>query len=114
MPGILVFDMQAKAEESPDFPIITFESYPYPEETLTYAELVLKGNKLAKALRQSGIGPGDTFSVVMRNYPEIVIALYAGSALRATMVPIDPRSKCEKLKYQIRNSDSKAVIFSLN
>lgn len=112
VPGILFFDMQVKAEESPDFPIITFEAHPYPEETLTYSELVLKGNKLVQALKQSGIGPGDTFSVVMRNHPEIVVALYAASALRATMVPIDPRSKGDKLKYQIQNSDSKAVIFS--
>ena len=104
--------MQAKAEEKPDFPILTFENHPYPDEVLTYSDLVLKGNKLAQAMKEMGIGRGDTFSTVMRNRPEMVVAMYAGSALGTVMVPIDPRSKGEKLRFQMDNSDSKGVIFS--
>jgi acyl-CoA synthetase (AMP-forming)/AMP-acid ligase II len=112
LPGVFAFDMMAKAEEMPDFEVLTFDNHPYPDETLTYSELVRKGNKLAQTLKQMGFGRGDTLSVVMRNHPEIVIALYATSALSAILVPIDPRSKGEKLKYQIKDSDSKAVIFA--
>jgi len=112
LPGVFAFDMMAKAEEMPDFEVLTFDNHPYPDETLTYSELVRKGNKLVQALKQMGFGRGDTLSVVMRNHPEIVIALYATSALSAILVPIDPRSKGEKLKYQIKDSDSKAVIFA--
>ena len=112
MPGILAFDMMAKAEEDPDLKIITFETQPYPDEILTYADLVLKGNKLVQALKGSGIGAGDTFSFFMRNHPEMVIGMYAASALRAVMVPIDPRSKGEKLRFQLQNSDSKGVFFA--
>ena len=112
LPGILAFEMMAKAEDQPDFPVITFETQPYPDEILTYSDLVLKGNKLVQALKDNGIGAGDTFSVVMRNHPEMVMAMYAASALRAIIVPIDPRSKGEKLAYQIENSGSKGVIFA--
>jgi len=112
IPGILAFDMMAKAEDQPDFEVVTFETQPHPDEVLTYADLVLKGNKLVQALKDNDIGAGDTFSFVMRNHPEIVIGLYAASALRAIMVPIDPRSKGDKLKFQLDNSGSKGVIFA--
>ncbi|MBW2062692.1 MAG: AMP-binding protein [Deltaproteobacteria bacterium] len=112
LPGIMVFDMDAKAEEKPDFPVITFDNSPHPDEILTYSDLVLQGRKLARALEELGMSRGDTFSLLMRNHPELVIAMYAASALGAVMVPIDPRSKGEKLAYQIKNSNSKGVIFS--
>jgi crotonobetaine/carnitine-CoA ligase len=112
IPGVLAFEMQAKAEEKPDFQIVTFESHPYPDEVLTYSDLVLKGNKLVQALENLGIGRGDAFATVMRNHVEMVVAMYAASALGTVMVPIDPRSKGEKLSYQITNSNSKGVIFA--
>ena len=111
-PGIMAFDMDAKAEDAPDFKVLTFDNSPYPNEVLTYGDLVIKGRKLARAMADMGIGVGDAFSAVMRNHPEIVIAMYAASALRAILVPIDPRSKGEKLSYQIRHSNSKGILFS--
>jgi len=112
LPGVMAFDMDVRAEENPDFGVITFDNSPYPDEILTYSDLVIKGRKLARQMEQMGIGAGDTFCAVMRNHPEMVIAMYAGSALRATLVPIDPRSKGDKLSYQIRNSGSKGILFS--
>jgi len=112
VPGILAFDLDSKAEGKPDFPVLTFENFPQPDEALTYSNLVLQGRKIIRALQRHGIGRGDTFAVVMRNHPEVVMAMYAASALGAIMVPIDPRSKGGKLSYQIRNSNSKGVIFS--
>ncbi|MBW2093141.1 MAG: acyl--CoA ligase [Deltaproteobacteria bacterium] len=111
-PGVMAFDMDAKAEEKPDFAVVTFDNSPHPDEVLTYSDLVLKGRKLARALEKLGISRGDTFSLLMRNHPELVIAMYAASALGAVLVPIDPRSKGEKLAFQIKNSNSKGVIFS--
>jgi len=111
-PGIFAFEMDAKAEDSPDFPIITFENFPYPDESLTYADLVIKGRQLARTLEKYGIGRGDTFSLVMRNHPQFVVAMYAASVLGAIMVPIDPRSRGDKLSYQLINSNSKGVIFA--
>jgi len=112
VPGVMAFDMMAKAEEEPDFPVLTFENDRHPDEVLTYSDLVLKGNRLARAMERMGIGRGDSFSVVMRNHPEVVLSMYAASVLGAVLVPIDPRSKGEKLRYQIRDSGSKGVIFA--
>jgi crotonobetaine/carnitine-CoA ligase len=112
IPGVLAFDMMAKVEDHPDFPVLTFENHPYPDEILTYSDLVLKGNRLARAMEKMGFGYGDTFSIVMRNHPEVVLSMYAASALGAVLVPIDPRSRGEKLRYQIQDSGSKGVIFA--
>lgn len=112
LPGYFCFDMDARAEENPDFPVITFDNTPFPDEILTYSDLVLKGRKLAETMTKQGIGRGDTISLVMRNHPEIVIAMYSASALGVVVVPIDPRSKGEKLSYQIQDSGSKGVIFA--
>ena len=111
-PGIFAFDMDAKSEDNPDFPVITFDHSPHPDEVLTYGDLVIKGRNLARALEKNGIGRGDSFSLLMRNHPEMVVALYAASAIGAIVVPIDPRSKGDKLIFQIRNSDSKGIIFT--
>ena len=110
--GVLFTDMKNKAEENPDFAPLTFEAWPNPDEVLTYADLVLKGNRLIQAMRNLGIGQGDRFSVLMRNHPEFILAMYAASALGAIMVPIDPRSKGHKLQYQIRDSGSVGIIFA--
>ena len=48
VPGVLAFDMQAKAADKPDFEVVVFENQPYPDEPLTYADLVLKGTRLAR------------------------------------------------------------------
>jgi len=112
IPGVLSFDMDAKAEDMPDFPVVTFDNSPYPDEVLTYADLVIKGRKLGRALEENGIGRGDTFALLMRNHLEVILAFYAASALGAIVVPIDPRSRGSKLRFQIKNSGSKGVIFT--
>lgn len=112
-PGVFAFDMDARAEEKPDFPVLTFDNSPYgADEVLTYADLVVKGRKLARALEKLGIGRGDVFALFMQNHPEVVLSLYAGSALGAIVVPIDPRLRGERLTYQLKNSNSKGVIFT--
>ena len=72
-PGVLAFDMDAKAEEKPDFPVLTFDNSPHSDEVLTYSTLVLQGRKLVQALQKEGVGRGDIFSVLMRNHPELVV-----------------------------------------
>ena len=112
IPDILFCQMDAMAEENPDFPVVTFENSPHPDEVLTYGDLVIKGRKLTRALQKSSIGRGDAFALLMRNHLEVVLAMYAASALGAVVVPIDPRSMSQKLSFQIKNSGSKGVIFT--
>jgi crotonobetaine/carnitine-CoA ligase len=111
--GLLCDEMQLKCEQMPDFPVVTFENGEgLADEVVTYKDIFLNGCKIAKALQSAGIGKGDRFSLVMRNHPEFIYTLFATSLLGAVVVPIDPRSKGNKLSYQINDSNSKGIIFT--
>ncbi len=112
VPGHIAYELDCRAETTPDFNIVTFENGQFPEEVLTYEEIVLRGRKLARELQRNGIGTGDTFSLLMRNHPEFIYSMYAASILGAIMVPIDPRTKGERLKYVLSDSGSKGVMFT--
>lgn len=106
-------ELVKKCEKMPDFPVITFENGKYlAEEVVTYQDLFRGGCKVARALQKAGIGKGDRFSQVMRNHPEFLYTLFAASIIGAVAVPIDPRSKGNKLSYQIKDSNSKGIIFT--
>jgi len=112
VPGHIAYELDSRAETMPDFNIVTFENGDSPEESLTYQDIVRRGRILAHELRKHGIGMGDTFSLLMRNHPEFLYSMYAASILGAIMVPIDPRTKGERLKYVLSDSGSKGIIFT--
>ncbi|MBI5601885.1 MAG: AMP-binding protein [Deltaproteobacteria bacterium] len=112
IPDFFPRELEAKAEENPDFKIMTFENGDYPDEVLTYADIVIKGRKMAGLLKDRGIKKGDTFILLMRNHPEFVYCLYAATALGAIMVPVDPRIKAERLQFLIKDSKSRGIILS--
>ncbi len=111
--GLFSDEVVLKCEKMPDFPVITFENGEnQADEIVTYKDLFINGCKVAKALQSAGIGKGDRFSLVMRNHPEFLYTLLAASIIGAVVVPIDPRSKGSKLSYQIKDSNSKGIIFT--
>lgn len=112
VPGIFSYELDAKAEERPDFKVLTFENGSFADEVLTYEDIVLNGRKLAKKLQDSGFGKGDILALLMRNHPEFVYALYAANTLGTVLLPIDPRIKGERLEFVFKDSKTKGVIFS--
>ncbi len=111
--GLFADEVMTKYENMPDFPLITFENGENAsDEVLTYSDIFLKGCKVAKALKEAKIGRGDRFCLIMQNHPEFIYALLAASLTGAVAVPIDPRSKGSKLSYQIKDSNSKGIIFT--
>jgi len=110
--GLFAYEVEAQYEKKPDFKVFTFENGNWPDETVTYSDIFLKGCKLASAMKEAGIGNGDRFCVVMKNHPEFIYCVMAASLLGAVIVPIDPRSKGSKLSYQIKDSNSRGIIFS--
>ena len=111
--GLFSDEVALKCDKMPDFPVITFENGEnQADEIVTYNDLFINGCKVARALQRAGIGKGDRFSLVMRNHPEFLYTLLAASIIGAVVVPIDPRSKGSKLSYQIRDSNSKGIIFT--
>ncbi len=98
-------------EKFGDKTILTFvDEYADTIETRTYQELYQKGNALAAFLIEQGMEKGQRFAVLLRNHPEVVEALVAASISGCVLVPIDPRTKGDKLAFMLNNSDCKGVI----
>jgi acyl-coenzyme A synthetase/AMP-(fatty) acid ligase len=104
--------VEIRAEESPDKDVFIFERGERGEDVLSYRKLYENSNKIAGLLIKKGIAAGDNFAVLMRNHPEFVYSMLAGTTTGAIMVPIDPRNRGDRLKYMLNNSQSKAVVVS--
>ncbi|MBW2242349.1 MAG: AMP-binding protein [Deltaproteobacteria bacterium] len=112
---ILADLVQIRAEQKPDHDVLTFEHLSLdgdatPDEVRTFAELTTNGNRLAAALIERGMERGDRFALMMRNHPEFVEAMIAASITGCVFVPIDPRTKGEKLAYMLRNGGCHGVV----
>lgn len=104
--------MEIKADEKPDKEILVFEKGELGEDILTYGDLYVQSNKIARMLLDSGLTKGDVYAVFMRNHPEFVTAMLGGPVIGAVCVPVDPRSRGDRLKFMLRDSGTKVVIVS--
>jgi len=77
---------------------------------LTLGDLAVQSNKLAHELQAAGLRKGDRVGVVLRNHPEFVYALVACSKLGLVAVPVDPRSRGEKLRYFLSFAECASVL----
>ncbi len=109
---ILADIIAVRAERNPDLAVLTFECTERDDEARTFAELAERGNRLAAALISRGLERGDRFGLMMRNHPEFVEAMVAASISGTVFVPIDPRTKREKLAYTLRNSGCKGMVIA--
>jgi crotonobetaine/carnitine-CoA ligase len=112
---ILADLIDLRAEEKPDFDVLTFEHASLdggatPDEVRTYADLLANGQRIAAELIRRGLARGERFALMMRNHPEFVEAMIAASISGTVFVPIDPRTRGEKLAYILRNADCRGAV----
>ncbi len=114
--AIISHFLELKADSKPDKEILVFENSAdnLPDETYTYSQIYEGSNKIARAFLDAGLSKGDTYAVFMRNHAEFVLSMLAGPVIGAIMVPIDPRSRGERLKFLLTNSNAKTVVVSLD
>ena len=87
------------AVDKPDFTVLTVEGAGVREdETRTYAELWDKGRSLAAGLHRLGLKPGDMVGTLLANHAEFVDLMVASSLLGIAIVPIDPRTRGDRLR----------------
>jgi long-chain acyl-CoA synthetase len=80
------------------------------ERELTYAELDLRSNRLAQALRAAGVGKASRVAHLDRTAPEIVELLFATSKLGAVTVPLNWRLAPAELAAVIADADPAVLI----
>jgi len=112
---ILADLIHVRAEQKPDLGVVTFEHFSLdggatPDEVRTYADLHTNANRLAAGLIAKGFTAGDRYAVMMRNHPEFVEAMIAASITGGVFVPVDPRTRADKLAYMLQNSGCCGII----
>lgn len=92
LPGPLVHESFAHvAAASPDRVAVAFEGV-----DVTYGELDRRANRLARWLRDRGIGPEDLVAFMFEKSVEMVIALLGTWKAGAAFVPLDPSAPAER------------------
>ncbi len=75
----------------------------YGDQKILYPEFYARCRRLASALKQSGVGPGDTVSVLAPNTPAMLEAHFGvpmvGAVLNAINVRLDGRSIAQCLEH---------------
>jgi len=104
-----------RAEQKPDLDVLTFEHYSLdgnatPDEVRSYADLFTNANRIATYLVRRGMKPGDRFVITLRNHPEFVEAMIAASMTGTVFVPVDPRTRADKLAFMVNNSGCRGIV----
>lgn len=85
----------------------------HEDESINYAELEERSNKLANYLIEQGVTTGDIVGVYHHRNIDMVIGLLAILKTGAAYVPIDPLSPIERLKYIVKDTGLKVIITDL-
>ena len=80
-------------------------------QTITYEELRTAVSQTAGLLTALGVVPGDRVGLFATNSTALLEALFAGSAVGATMVPMNYRAADEEVTHLLADSGAK-VLFS--
>lgn len=90
-------------------PALVFEG---PDGVTTYsgAEVRERAEAAAGRLAAAGIGPGDRVHLHLHNRPEFLFAWFACAGLGAVMVPSNPVSTVDELRYVLEHSQARLTV----
>jgi fatty-acyl-CoA synthase len=82
----------------------------YGHRRLTYSEFAAEVGRVARALRASGVEPGDRVAYLMPNLPEMLIAHFAVPLAGGVLVAVNTRLTSHEVSYILRHSGAKIVV----
>lgn len=82
----------------------------YGDQRWSFGQIQERVWALAASLADLGIEAGDRIAVQTPNWPEWLVAFFAGARLGATLVPLDPSHGYHDLQYRLRHSEAKAAV----
>ncbi len=102
---------EEQAALTPDHPaVIQPPSGDRPERVLTYAELDVRANQLARALIERGVGLEEVVGISMGRSPEMIVAMLGILKAGAAYLPLDPHYPEERLRFMIEDAGVKVVV----
>ncbi|MCP5056564.1 MAG: long-chain-fatty-acid--CoA ligase [bacterium] len=76
-----------------------------------YSELNARANRIAHALLEKGVRPGDRVALLMMNGAEYIESYFGIAKIGAVMVPLNWRLVPEELTFILSDSGSKVLLF---
>ena len=104
-PETLVDAFEASVDRNPDAVALVFD-----DQTLTYAELDRRANRVARYLVAAGVGPDRTVALALRRSMNLVVGMYGIIKAGGAYVPLDPDHPRERLAYIIGVADPVLVL----
>jgi amino acid adenylation domain-containing protein/non-ribosomal peptide synthase protein (TIGR01720 family) len=80
------------------------------ERTLTYAELSGRANRVARRLREEGIGVNELVAVVMEKGPEQIVATLGVLRSGAAYLPIDAELPDRRVQHLLERGEARVVL----
>ncbi len=81
-----------------------------PTGRLTYRELDERANRLARHLRELGVGPEVAVAVLAERSPQMMVAILAALKAGGCYLPLDPAYPEERLAYILESSRSAVLL----
>jgi amino acid adenylation domain-containing protein len=79
-------------------------------ESVTYTELNARANRLARHLKEHGVGPDLLVGILLERSAEMVVGLLAILKAGGAYVPLDPRYPAERLAHMLEDSAPRALL----
>jgi amino acid adenylation domain-containing protein len=79
-------------------------------ESLTYADLNARANRLAHRLRAVGVGPESLVGLCLERSAEMVVALLAVQKAGGAYVPLDPTYPPDRIAYVLEDSGARVLV----
>ncbi|MFE5711896.1 amino acid adenylation domain-containing protein [Streptomyces sp. NPDC056501] len=95
----------ARVAETPHAPAVVFE-----DTTLTYAELDLRAEALARRLRARGAGPERYVAVAVPRSAELMVALLGVLKSGAAYLPVDLDYPADRVAFMLADSGARTVV----
>ena len=82
----------------------------FSEQQITYAELNGRANRLARQLRQQGVGPGSIVGLMVERSLYMMTGILAILKAGGAYLPIDPLYPPERIDYMLADSGARVII----
>ena len=96
---------EAQVRATPDAPALTFR-----HQTLTYAELNARANRVAHLLVQMGVGPDMPVALCVDRGPNLLIGALGILKAGGAYVPLDPGYPADRLDHYLSDSGAPVIV----
>jgi natural product biosynthesis luciferase-like monooxygenase protein len=97
--------IEEQVARTPEQPAVVFEN-----ETLSYRELDARANRLARHLRDLGVGPDVLVGVHLERSADLLIAALAAMKAGGAYVPLDPAYPADRVAFMLDDSKLRVVV----